>query len=84
MKVSKLYVLVVGLNQNKSWYSFLYFLHYFFIRIVTSVLVLVTAYERSIVVVSILLGTQFFALLMNIVKLYESKISHLLTILREI
>lgn len=54
-KASSLFVLIVGLNQKRFCHSLFYFSHYLFIRILIAILILCTPYERSIVLVSVLL-----------------------------
>lgn len=81
---SKLFMLVQGLNMKRSIYIFIYFAHYFFIRIIIAILILFTPFERSVVLWGILFGVQIICLLINTPKMYSDYVTYFLTILREV
>lgn len=81
---SNLYLLTQGFNLRRPIYTFLYFLHYFFIRIMIALLILFTPFERSVVLWGILFGAQLICLLINIPKIYYDYTTYFLTLIREV
>jgi len=69
---SKLHFLMEGLNAKKKCWLITYFIHFFFTWLLLSLLVLLTPWCSSKVLLGIAFGLQLLSICVNILKLYSS------------
>lgn len=81
---SRLAHITKGLNQKSKWFVFLYYFHYFGIRLLIAFLIFLSKYVESFYLWLLLSLFQLLIVILHAIKLYDGFINYILVFIWEV